>query len=230
MKMSEGKDRFFYNEFADHFDKVVNMYDTDKRIKIVFKDLLPMTLNNKKVLDAGCGTGWFSKVAVEEGGDVVSLDIGINLLKKVDKKCNSKKVNGDLLNLPFSSDSFDIVICSEAIEHTLSPKDAFKELVRVLAIGGILVLTVPNKFWFWSVWLANKLKLRPYEGIENWCSWKDLRSWSKEYRVVIDNIYGFHLFPFVFSFTNGILDYFDRYNHQLGPYMVNIAFKAFKKG
>ena len=60
----------FYDHFADQFDSKMNMYDTNKRLKIIFEELLCEDLHNKKVLDAGSGTGWFSKKACELGADV----------------------------------------------------------------------------------------------------------------------------------------------------------------
>ena len=71
----------FYEFFADDFDSVVNMYDTRKRISVVFDELLAKEkLKNKKLLDAGCGTGWFSAVATKRGAQVTSMDIGKNFL------------------------------------------------------------------------------------------------------------------------------------------------------
>ena len=197
----------FYDRFSEQFDRAMNSYDVRKRIGIVFSELLPLDLRGRKILDAGCGTGWFSQAAVERGADaVVSLDIGMNLLKMTGRKCNSSKVCGDVLHLPFLTGHFDIVICSEVIEHTSSPEHAFRELARVLKPGGILALTVPNRFWHWAVRLANRFHLRPYEGLENWCTRSEILSWSEEYRLSIETLRGFHLCPYVLSFTHGILD------------------------
>ena len=71
----------FYDKFASEFDRKMNMYDTEKRVRVVFNALLsPKELKGKKLLDAGCGTGWFSRRAVELGAFVTSLDVGENLL------------------------------------------------------------------------------------------------------------------------------------------------------
>ena len=220
----------FYDRFSEHFDDAMNGYDVRKRIRIVFSDLLPTPLQGRKILDAGCGTGWFSRAAMERGADfVVSLDIGMNLLKMTDRKCRSRKVCSDVLHLPFPAGSFDIVICSEVIEHTPEPGAAFRELARVLKRGGILVLTVPNRFWHWAVRFANRFRLRPYEGLENWCRRQDIRAWCGEHRIAIEKLYGFHLYPYVLPFTHGMLDYFDRFGDRLGPVMLNIALKGSKR-
>lgn len=224
----KGDKRLFYNELAASFDSVMNMYDTEKRLRIIYEELLPGSLKGKLLLDAGCGTGWFSKRASEKGASVVSSDIGVNLLKVVASKCASKRAAGDLTSLPFKSNTFDIVVCSEAIEHTVEPRKALTELTRVLRPGGTIVLTVPNRFWFWSCWLANKLKLRPYEGLENWVGFSELKRWSEEAGVKVEKEFGFHMVPFVLSFTHPLIDVLDRIK-PLGPFMVNIALKGIKR-
>ncbi len=221
--------RLFYNTIADDFDSIMDMYDTRKRLRIIFDDMLSERLNGKRILDAGCGTGWFSKEAHLRGGDVVSLDIGFNLLKKVREKCDTKGIAGDLLALPFKDGTFDIVISSEAIEHTEEPQLALRELVRVLKPDGTLAITTPNWIWHWAVVMGNALGMRRYQGNENWCGWWELKSWCAENNLVIKSIYGFHLFPFIFSFTHRMLDYLDRFGKVLGPIMLNIALKGEKK-
>ena len=221
---------YFYNDFAGQFDSQMNMYDTNKRLHIIFNQLLPKSLKNKSILDAGCGTGWFSKKAEEKGAKVISLDIGYNLLKIVRNKCNCHLVNGSLINLPMADNSFDIVICTEAIEHTTNPEFAFNELCRILRKNGILILTVPNKFWHWTVIIANYFKLRPYEGYENWCSINELKKWSDNNNLEIKKIFGFNLFPFIIPATHKLINIFDReYNIKLAQYMVNIGLKCIKK-
>ena len=83
--MNGGKKMYFYESFADQFDSKMNMYDTNKRISVVYNELLIEELTGKTLLDAGCGTGWFSKVACGRGADVTSMDLGPNLLNEVKK-------------------------------------------------------------------------------------------------------------------------------------------------
>jgi 2-polyprenyl-3-methyl-5-hydroxy-6-metoxy-1,4-benzoquinol methylase len=147
---------FFYERFADEFDSKVNMYDTLKRVDVVFNELLKQDLNGKRMLDAGCGTGWFSQAAVRRNARVVSLDLGSKLLAQVAKKCSSERMVGSVLKLPFADNSFDFVVSSEVVEHTPDPIGCIREMFRVLNDGGILVLTTPNSFWYWSVWQVMK--------------------------------------------------------------------------
>src|SRR3712207_2460903 len=110
----------FYERFAGEFDARMNRYEVTKRLRLVFDEALP-DISGLDLLDAGCGTGLFSQVAVERGARVTSLDVGEGLLAEVAKKCDSRRVVGDVSALPFESESFDVVICTEVIEHTRDP-------------------------------------------------------------------------------------------------------------
>lgn len=217
----------FFDNIANDFDCIMNKYDVNKRLKIVFNML--GDIRGKSLLDAGCGTGIFSKKAVELGAKVLSFDIGENLLKETGKKTNSSKVVGSVCDIPCSSESFDIVISSECIEHTPNPEKAVQELCRVLKNGGTLVITTPNKVWHFAITIANKLKLRPYEGYENWLSCFKLRNLLKKEGIEILDLRGFHIIPFIFPRLYWFIDFCDRFGSSLGFIMLNTAVKGVKK-
>lgn len=220
---------FFYNQFASDFDEKMNKYDLNKRLNLFSSLLSVEDVQGKQMLDAGCGTGWFSKMAVEMGIDVTALDVGENLLAEVKKKCNCRCVEGNVLDLKFPDESFDIVLSTEVIEHTVSPQRAITEMYRVLKKGGILILSTPNKAWHFSVAIANFLKLRPYEGYENWSSWYKLKKWLKITGFQIEKIFGFNIVPFVHPKIYPVIDYFDQYGSCIiGSLMLNICCKARK--
>ena len=224
-----GKDKtYFYNSIADEFDSKMNYYDVNKRLKVVYEELLTEDLSDKNLLDAGSGTGWFSKYAADRGANVTSMDIGENLLVKVAEKCKTRCVKGSILEMPFADNSFDFIVSSEVIEHTPDPLRAIDELYRVLRPGGKLVLTTPNKLWYFAILIANKLKLRPYEGYENWISWRQMNKKLTNIGFIIDIRMGIHLFPFIHPLVYPILDFFHRYNHIFRPLMLNMAIKCRK--
>jgi ubiquinone/menaquinone biosynthesis C-methylase UbiE len=221
----------FYDRFASEFDRKMNMYDTEKRVRVVFERLLGKgEVKGKKLLDAGCGTGWFSARAVELGAAVTSLDVGENLLKEVKKKCVSTRVVGDVTALEFVDGSFDVIVSSDVIEHTPDPSRAISEMARVLKKGGVLALTVPNNRWHFAVSVGNALKLRPYQGYENWVGWGQLKRELEKNGLAVERQLGFHLVPFVVKALYPLIDYFDRYGESpLGRFMVNIGVRARKK-
>jgi ubiquinone/menaquinone biosynthesis C-methylase UbiE len=219
----------FYDTIADSFDTIVNRYDLDRRLSIVFDELLPRDeLAGRALLDVGCGTGWFSRRAVDAGAQVVSLDIGPQLLKRVREKCATRLVAADACALSFEDGVFDIVLASESIEHTLDPKVALRELHRVLRPGGLLIVTVPNKVWHFSAVIADRFKLRPYEGLENWIGWFELKSELRQLGAHIETMFGFHAFPPVLRVTWPLVRRLDPIGRVAGPVMLNIAVKARK--
>lgn len=213
----------FYNTFADEFDSKMNKYDLQRRLDIVFHELLPYDIAGKRLLDAGCGTGYFSKLASEKGAIVTSLDIGEKLLEKVAEKCNTERVVGSVFDIQFEDNYFDLIISSEVIEHTENPYWAIREFYRVLKLDGILALTVPNRFWKWSCILANALKIRPYEGIENWVGYTRLKKELESAGFTILKYRGFHLLPFQLRFLRPLLHYMDKFGDKLGCLYINIA-------
>lgn len=218
--------KYFYNDFAQKFDSKMNKYDLNKRLRIVFDILLhDHDLRNKKILDAGCGTGWFSQLACQKEGDVFSLDTGKNLLCEVAKKCNSQRVVGDVCNLPFDDGVFDYVISSEVIEHTENPKTAIRELMRVVKPNGVLILTTPNRRWHFAITLANFLKLRPYQGFENWLNEKEIIEAIETSGGVVEKKIGFHVIPFVSPILYPVIDFFDQFGEKISSIMLNLAFK-----
>ncbi|MCI5058783.1 MAG: class I SAM-dependent methyltransferase [Flavobacteriales bacterium] len=228
MNQEEKNKMYFYESFSEEFDSKMNMYDTNKRLSVFYDELLTEDLKGKKILDAGCGTGWFSKGASDRGADVTSMDLGEGLLKQVEKKCKSTRVVGSILEMPFEDNSFDVVVSSEVIEHIPEPLKAIDEIYRVLKPGGIVILSTPNRLWFFTVWLANKLKLRPYQGLENWISWNQLKRKTRETGFEIDQMVGIHILPFVHPIIYPVLNFFHKFNKALGPLMINMAIKAKK--
>ena len=99
------------------------------------------------VLDAGCGEGRTSEVIRLSGPRVVGLELEIDALLKAPRSVEGLRfVAGSVYDLPFPDDSFDVVTCTEVLEHLTDPDAALSELVRVARTG--LVVTVPREPWW----------------------------------------------------------------------------------
>jgi 2-polyprenyl-3-methyl-5-hydroxy-6-metoxy-1,4-benzoquinol methylase len=223
----------FYNTIAEEFDSIMNMYDTNRRIEVIFDDFLGNEdLKDKSLLDGGCGTGLFTKKAIDRGAKVTSIDIAPKLVELTKKKNpTTNAIEASLLKLPFEDNTFDYVISSEVIEHTPDPYAATLELVRVLKPHGKICITAPNRsFWFFSVKIANLFKLRDYQGFENWVHYRKFRKFLVQNNIEINTYKGIHLFPFIFSFLNPLLYKIDKKtDKKLGIFMVNVAAYGTKK-
>jgi SAM-dependent methyltransferase len=101
----------------------------------------------RRVLDAGCGTGYGAALLAEQEGAQVT---GIDLSEEAIDACRAHYGEqgtftvGDVLDLPFADDSFDFVACFEVIEH-VDAERATGEIRRVLAPGGHLAVSTPNR-------------------------------------------------------------------------------------
>jgi 2-polyprenyl-3-methyl-5-hydroxy-6-metoxy-1,4-benzoquinol methylase len=220
----------FYESIAGDFDSLMNHYDLQRRLSIVFDELLPRQLTGLRTLDLGCGTGWFSQRASDLGAYVTSLDISVSLAGIARNRARSSAVVADAICVPFASDSFDLVISSEMLEHLARPEEALKEAVRVLAPGGMLVVTTPNRRWKWLVDLATSLRLRPYRGHENSMGFQQLQRGFQEIGLTIEAHYGFHPWPFQVALLQPLSHYVDRHfgHGPWGRWMINQALQARK--
>lgn len=219
----------FYEEFAAQWDGRVDRDELGKRLRLVFGRLLdPGSVRGRLTLDAGCGTGNFSRVLGEWGARLVSLDIGPTLAAMAREKGGGRGVCGDLLELPFPDGTFELVLSTEAVEHTTDPRRAVRELARVVAPGGTLLLTTPNRLWHPAIVAASALNLRPYRGLENWAWPSELERWLAEGGLEVVSRFGFNLLPHT-VFCRPAFDWLDRLP-GLGGLMINTAVRAVRPG
>ena len=102
----------------------------------------------RTVLDAGCGVGYGSAMLARAGaGEVVGLDLSATAIEAAREAApaNASFVVGDVHALPFAAGRFELVVCFEVIEHVESQDDVIAELARVLAPGGVLAISSPNR-------------------------------------------------------------------------------------
>ncbi len=101
-------------------------------------------------LDAGCGDGTYLR-AIAHSDRIPARVVGVDISERIldtariaAAPLEVELVRANIEALPFADDSFDLVLCSQAIEHLLDPTLGMRELARALAPGGTLVLTTDN--------------------------------------------------------------------------------------
>lgn len=139
----------------ESFDDIIFPNVIRKReLNIIFN--LIKEVKPRKILDYGCGGGWLSKILVSEGYNVTGVDISENLIKIARRNIPEGEFYiEDCLNLPFSNDTFDLII-GFAILHHLDLNNALLECKRVAKKDAKLFFIEPNKFNPISVF-GNKL-------------------------------------------------------------------------
>jgi 2-polyprenyl-3-methyl-5-hydroxy-6-metoxy-1,4-benzoquinol methylase len=124
---------------------------TTTKGKLIALDLVPDG-TDRRALDVGCREGDQTRWLEARGYEVTSIDI-----EPAFEGCQMVDVNE---GLPFSDGSFDLVWCSEVIEHLHDTRRFADEVERVLRPRGKLVLTTPNS-GFWLYWMGRFLGLKP---------------------------------------------------------------------
>lgn len=84
--------------------------------------------SDKLTLDLGCADSPYSSYFKNRIGFDVKVGKGVDVV-------------GDAHNLPFENEKFDVVLCTEVLEHLHSPHIAASEMKRVLKMGGLLILS-----------------------------------------------------------------------------------------
>jgi SAM-dependent methyltransferase len=110
-----------------------------------------------RFIDVGAGAGRHSYEALRRGAEVTAYDLDEVELKGVEEMFGAMELEGELppgasgvvqagdaLGLPYPDGHFDCVLASEILEHVPQDDRAIAELVRVLAPGGTLAVTVPR--------------------------------------------------------------------------------------
>lgn len=104
---------------------------------------LGVELSGKKVLDAGCGSGWFARYCLGRGVKYSGSDISPTSVE-LTRRVTPDVVKADSQALPFGDGAFDYVFCIDSFEHIPDQLRAAAEFHRVLRPGGAVFLSVPN--------------------------------------------------------------------------------------
>lgn len=142
-----------------------------------------------RILDIGCGSGRHVAAAYAlERVDVVGADPCFNDLKKARERLRIHDYLGehgqgrwslqaaDITHLPFTDASFDLVVCSEVLEHIPDHHRAMGEIVRVLKPGRQLVVSVPRR-WPEAIcwWLSRPYRNDPGGHVRIYDAWQLVR-------------------------------------------------------
>jgi ubiquinone/menaquinone biosynthesis C-methylase UbiE len=147
-------DRWYYeHQGEDALDRGAAFYCSEPQAAQAVIDMALAHLHDSQLLlDVGCGANLvYDYLLADMGKWVIGVDFAMSFLRMAKPHARIRLMQADATALPFQSDQFDAVICSETIEHVLRDAQAIAEISRVLRPNGILLLTVPN------LWNASRL-------------------------------------------------------------------------
>lgn len=188
------KTQSFYDRIADVHNIALKINGYRASVAKYLRSLDLKIDGESFVLDAGSGTGIVT-LGFQDAGfrprQTVAFDLSINSLKIAkeqfdeDKNVDSKNISpvqGNILELPFASEAFDLVLTCGVLEY-VSLDDGLKEMARVLKPGGRLVFIPVKPSLVGSVLeLLYKFKIHPV---------KDVKKSSQRYFRIVGN----HKFP-----------------------------------
>ena len=133
------------NSKKDLFDLFINYLST----KIVKK--------NRRILDIGCGYGYFLNQAKKKGWETSGVEIAAKVASAAQKKIGKNKIFfGQLKQAKYFSESFDAVTLWDVLFVVENPADELKECYRILKPGGIIGLRVRNVLFQKFAYVAYK--------------------------------------------------------------------------
>jgi SAM-dependent methyltransferase len=143
-------------------------------------------LAGQKVLDMGCGPGFYTRALRRAGAEVIPLD---NSQQELELNGDPPEgaVLGDAMDLPLENSSLDGVFTSNMLEHVPRPLSVFDEIERVLVPGGWAYVSWTN--WY-SPWGGHDISPYHYLGPE-----RGLRAYEKRHGPPRKNRPGEGLFP-----------------------------------
>lgn len=108
--------------------------------------LLTHVAAGQRVLDVGCGEGWFTAELARAGAHAVGVEVAEEPLRRARRRDSQLafELVASAVAWPFSDAEFDAVWAGEVIEHVPDTAGWLSELRRVLRPGGVLLLSTPD--------------------------------------------------------------------------------------
>lgn len=117
--------------------------ENDGRYRLVAD--VARTINATRIMEAGCGKGRFLQRLGEDfpSSSFAGLDLSAQMLSSL--PASVTPLSGSLLDIPCPDKAYDFVYCVEALEHAVNVAGAVRELCRVVAPGGVLLIIDKNQ-------------------------------------------------------------------------------------
>src|SRR5439155_1082768 len=197
---------------------------TDKILQLI-------DLPGGRALDVGCGAGRLAVALARRGFEVDGVDVAASVVEQAAQLASEAGISARFFvadfrqpDARFPDETYDLVVCSEVVEHVESWRSVLDNIARVLKPGGLLLLTTPNDPAQFSI-------LDEYAGHFRRFRWRELETGLSEFSVLTAFTVGFPLTPALhpaerfislvgekLSVPDRLSDYFDSTRSSLDPY------------
>ena len=156
-----------------------NMWQ-QRRADAIMAMLKDLPLDNPRILDLGCATGWMTKM-LSELGSAEGVDLPETAIEIAKERFPGIRYTaGDLYEIELTSEPVDIVVCQEVIAHVSDQAVLIRRIADVIKPGGYLVISAANKFVMERVRDSDGIvgvgDEDPENHIKKWLSMKELKS------------------------------------------------------
>ena len=220
-------------------DRIQEDFVGNNYMRPIFDDIIA-EFTFKNVCDIGCGNGLFTSYLKEKTNcNLVGIDGSAYGLKQAAERGYDKTfLINDMCTekLPVESESFDLVVCKDVLEHLLDPLAVMCETERVLKPEGLALITVPNHFSLFhrlKFFITNKIDTQNYFPESEEYSFPHIRFFTNQGLEKLLNEAGLEIIrdyspvfafvaPFIQRLPLGKL--FSQYLARRAPYQFAIGF------
>jgi len=138
----------YSKKYTHRFSDSEKRWLKTEKIVAVLGDYYKTRLKKLNVLDIGCSTGFMTKYLSTTFRSIIGTDIdkgAIEFAQKNNSSTNTKFFVQNALDLDFSDNFFDVVICNHIYEHVPDGKKLMQEIYRVLKPGGVCYFAAGNR-------------------------------------------------------------------------------------
>lgn len=119
-----------------------------KRLDFIVDEVRKNAPADAKILDIGCGNGNLAMVLGSLGYNVKGIDVDETSVQTAQQKNTFTNVSFEVAdaNRFTISDEYDVIVCTEVLEHLETPSELVNSSYRILKPGGTMIVTVPNGY------------------------------------------------------------------------------------
>jgi 2-polyprenyl-3-methyl-5-hydroxy-6-metoxy-1,4-benzoquinol methylase len=140
------KDEAYYNSeiSGQGYDEYLDIgHNWEKTFTLRLKQIAPYK-STGKVLDVGCGPGYFLNAAKKMGFDAYGLDPSDYIVAQASKTWGDRIQLGTIDTASYQPVSFDLIVAFDTFEHIYDPRKFVGAIHRLLKPSGILAITTPD--------------------------------------------------------------------------------------